>query len=712
MVVSRLSYVEIVKNCELNKEDLMRGKQPADTMYVRGFIEWKRVVVCSRESVWDSWRSIQNSLNKFYKTNFQLKPFLTDKAMFLCKCEEETEMYGSKGLVFLSGPFAIRLQRWEEESIYQNRKIACTGGWINIQGLPVAWWNEKVFKKIGERCGGLIEIDKRTSEFQNLLVARIKVRGNHNGFIQALMQVQLDSCSNPFIVRLSSTSKLDLRQRSPKEYLMSMKQYKGNYQNLEDILIISDTEQGYFDNKKEEGLQSELEKGEGSRSMINEGGLHETRKDQIIVKKVLFADQIQEHAEVEVPEDSDYGISSFGDVASSEGTIIGETQEVVRKEGDGSSHCNLSLGTNKEAEWVMNGPRKFVKGQVEEHLVQGDGTKLKGWNRLKKSKLTRLKWSPKPIQTYKRRKKDCRATLRASDGEDSDKEAMIEDKWAEILLGNKQIDNNYLEDDVEFMSDGDNMEMTDDEATQAYEATSKSNDEYVSNSEESENEISNDQNSLNHYDGNLGWCGYLFYEEDKALGSSNILVTDKQDFVEGRSDISRTPNKQRHILVHGSRGAEKLEDSYATVREIVTEVDEDRAKIPIRNEEGVVASKSATEIHSETATPTQGLVTAARELDNSERWFGLSEVDKEKFCGILEEMGITMYATKGKEKKYAKEGRSDPCICLVDAIKTNLNLSIYFSKTKQDKFDINLLNCSDYAFSNNNLSQKERNIVE
>ncbi|KAM7522630.1 hypothetical protein LguiA_012532 [Lonicera macranthoides] len=475
-VVSRLSYAEIVKNCELNKEDLTRGKQAADTMNVRGVIEWKRVVVCIRELLWDSWRGIQNSLNKFYKTNFQLKPFLTDKAMFLCKSEEEAEMYGNKGLVFLSGPFAIKLQRWEEESIYQNRKIACTGGWINIQGLPVAWWNEKVFRKIGERCRGLIEIDKRTRDFQNLLEAKIKVKGNHNGFIQALLQVQMDSCSNPFILSLSSTSKLDLRQRSPKEYLMSMKQYKGNYQNLEDILIISDTKQGYFDNEMEEGLRSELEKGEGSRSTINERGLHETRKDQIIVKKVSFADQIQKSAEAEVPEDSDYGISSFGDVASSEGTIIEETQEGVRKEEAGPSHRNSSLETDEEEEWVMKGPRKFVKGPVE-------GL---GWNRLKKSKLTRFKWSPKPIQTYKRRKKECCAMLKASDGEDSDKEDMIEDKWAETLLeNNKQIDNNYLEEDIEFMSDGDNMEMTDDEARQAYEATSESNDEYVSNSEES-----------------------------------------------------------------------------------------------------------------------------------------------------------------------------------------------------------------------------------
>ncbi|KAM7459715.1 hypothetical protein LguiA_036709 [Lonicera macranthoides] len=180
----------------------------------------------------------------------------------------------------------------------------------------------------------------------------------------------------------------------------------------------------------------------------------------------------------------------------------------------------------------MKGLRKFVKGPVEEDLVQVYGTKLKGWNRLKKNNITRFKWSPKPIQTYKRRKKEGCAMLRASDGEDSNKEDMIKDKWVKNILGNNMlIDYNYLEDDIEFMSDGDNMEMTDDEARQAYEVTSESNDEYVSNSEESESEISSDQNSLNHHDGNVGWRGTFFYENDKALSISNNVVTDKLEIV-------------------------------------------------------------------------------------------------------------------------------------------------------------------------------------
>lgn len=103
----------------------------------------------------------------FYNTNFQLKPFLPNKAVFICDSEEEAELYGSKNLLFLSGLYAIKLQRWDEKEVYQYRKIACTGGWINIHGLPANWWIDKCFKSIGEKCGGLLKIDERTKNFQN-----------------------------------------------------------------------------------------------------------------------------------------------------------------------------------------------------------------------------------------------------------------------------------------------------------------------------------------------------------------------------------------------------------------------------------------------------------------------------------------------------------------------------------------------------------------
>lgn len=98
-------------------------------------------------------------------------------------------------------------------------------------------------------------------DFQNLLVARIIVKGNHNRFIQSWMHVQMDPDSNPFILSLSPTSKLDLRQCSPAKQLILMKQSDCNYQNMEDIMIVSSPKQGSFEKEKEKGSRFRIEEG-------------------------------------------------------------------------------------------------------------------------------------------------------------------------------------------------------------------------------------------------------------------------------------------------------------------------------------------------------------------------------------------------------------------------------------------------------------------
>ena len=55
------------------------------------------------------------------------------------------------------------------------------------------------------KCGGLLEVDKRTRTFGNLFEARLKVRGYGNGFLPATVHVQLDDIS--IVVRLEALSK-------------------------------------------------------------------------------------------------------------------------------------------------------------------------------------------------------------------------------------------------------------------------------------------------------------------------------------------------------------------------------------------------------------------------------------------------------------------------------------------------------------------------
>ncbi|KAM7483889.1 hypothetical protein LguiB_008472 [Lonicera macranthoides] len=145
-------------------------------------------------------------MNKFYRIRLVLRPFQADKALFVCNDEKSAEFFGSRSLLFLEGPYAVRLQRWNDREVYQNNKITCTGGWITVEGLPINLWKNSIFEAIGRRCGGLIDIDVKTSKLQKLFLARIKVKGRTSGFIPASLRI--NTSSESFLVRLRAISKL------------------------------------------------------------------------------------------------------------------------------------------------------------------------------------------------------------------------------------------------------------------------------------------------------------------------------------------------------------------------------------------------------------------------------------------------------------------------------------------------------------------------
>ncbi|CAL5381200.1 unnamed protein product [Camellia sinensis] len=68
----------------------------------------------------------------------------------------------------------------------------------------------EVFQIIGEKCGGLLEVDRRTIALDNLFEARLKVRGFDSSFLLAFMEVKMEGRSS--MVRLKSLSKTVRRQ--------------------------------------------------------------------------------------------------------------------------------------------------------------------------------------------------------------------------------------------------------------------------------------------------------------------------------------------------------------------------------------------------------------------------------------------------------------------------------------------------------------------
>ena len=56
-----------------------------------------------------------------------------------------------------------------------NPKVGCSQSceqlkdvWVRMMGLPLHFWSKKIFKKIGDCCGGFIVVDESTIAFKEL----------------------------------------------------------------------------------------------------------------------------------------------------------------------------------------------------------------------------------------------------------------------------------------------------------------------------------------------------------------------------------------------------------------------------------------------------------------------------------------------------------------------------------------------------------------
>lgn len=79
----------------------------------------------------------------------------------------------------------MKLQGRSHYDFSLNKKLSCTGWWIEVEDLPLNRWTKEVYKEIGDRCGGLLKIDHRTETKQQIFSAKIRVRGNVSCFIPA-----------------------------------------------------------------------------------------------------------------------------------------------------------------------------------------------------------------------------------------------------------------------------------------------------------------------------------------------------------------------------------------------------------------------------------------------------------------------------------------------------------------------------------------------
>ena len=78
------------------------------------------------------------------------------------------------------GGFHLGLEYWNPKTGCWIEEEIEKEVWVKILGLPISLWSLVILKKIGEECGGFVEIDERTRSMGEIQWARllVKTRGD------------------------------------------------------------------------------------------------------------------------------------------------------------------------------------------------------------------------------------------------------------------------------------------------------------------------------------------------------------------------------------------------------------------------------------------------------------------------------------------------------------------------------------------------------
>ena len=113
---------------------------------------------------------------RFWNFKKGVKVLKLGGAFFLLEIEdEEAERVLKRGMCRYKDKL-LHLERWSEEA-----GCLCLGSsakevWVRVVGLPLHCWSGEVFKKIGDCCGGFVEVNEETKKFSQLQWARILVK--------------------------------------------------------------------------------------------------------------------------------------------------------------------------------------------------------------------------------------------------------------------------------------------------------------------------------------------------------------------------------------------------------------------------------------------------------------------------------------------------------------------------------------------------------
>ena len=132
---------------------------------------------------------------RFWNLKKDVKVMKLGGAFFLLEFEDEEKAKRvlKRGMHCYKDKF-LHLDKWSEEAGCLHLGSLAKEVWVRVMGLPLHCWSGEVFKKIGDCCGGFVEVNEETKRFSQLQWARILVKAEGIDFPRTLHLVVKSYC--------------------------------------------------------------------------------------------------------------------------------------------------------------------------------------------------------------------------------------------------------------------------------------------------------------------------------------------------------------------------------------------------------------------------------------------------------------------------------------------------------------------------------------
>ncbi|KAM7498115.1 hypothetical protein LguiA_022529 [Lonicera macranthoides] len=601
-------------------------------------------------------KSIQEAINRQFKEAIRMQPFQPDKAVIQCKSEESAMKLGrSKRVLFFEGR-AVCLQAWGQNEVMFNQ-IDLVG-----KGKEKCTIRLKVLSKLNLKNRGNFNKIPELGVFDRCIIGVVEFNGG-----QGRDQV-------PNVCEIG-----DVKNKTINEGMGNIELYRSENESASFIegKVILKEGRGKMGEFIGEGSNcgTSINEKEGVTGIAEDMGWEYRRKG-----KMKEGDRVIK----------DGGSSHINLLNSGMVAIEGETGFTVEEEG---KRDGLDSGSNENVE-------------IEDFLVAG--SKLKGWRN--KSSLFKFKWSAqKPLQFYRRRKKQKKVSLKFNDTGERDLEGEVMTKWEEYFKEKEEREyNNVRELEEELVSGDETIVHSDFEYKQVMidNRESDGEDSYVDSS--SDEEGLKIQNVIDNCDGDNNWLARFFFdgEDDLHVGMNNVDSERRYARKEGKqlvlhglnvgspaNSISYSFGNSNGAVFTIYRGGYEAEifankltmsvfyekvfrrrnevDNLVEIQTIMGSKREDCSKNKMGASSNIIQAEKENVVENGVTNAISAMVekkdqnsnrraddqkdlgTIETQLVAAEGWIGLNKKDSEKFDRLLDGMGIKMTQLYGSWNLHA-----------------------------------------------------------